>query len=672
MHNTARFTLLIIITMVFTGLMPADGAQDIFDRRHWSDTFGEYRNYRIVLPRDYETSGKHYPVIYYFHGHSGRYKGEQYGNGQVFLSEQVDFVRNNDVIVVKWDGYVEGDYSWFYGGTPYDIQNRGFGMDFGIYFLDLVAHIDSSYRTLTDRQHRATSGLSMGGFMSLYISGRFPDLVGSASAFDPAHENHVGPPGMKVLRKHANHGLNHGHSKILLVKTSGDYLGQHHSLLKDIYARTPEVDFTFRQDEYHRHWVTGIDRTFAFHMAAFGDSNLSAHPGKWDYDNAYGKFSVWGYDVTVENKQTGFTCFRDVSRGYFRVFTRRYSPDGPPVEGQLLRITTDALYGSGKTYRIMDYSHADGAMKLYELKATSDGCLEFALDGLGHDITIASGKEERAPVLLPVGTGENPVVRPDVTEHLPLKLMNANGVTVRNVSATLSSEYPTVGIDGAELNIDSLLPGEVVDIGERFDLRFTSSGQGFQHCRLNLRVSASGYYSDATYRIDVRVLPTPLTPPEEVVILDGRTHAFEVFRQGGNKGGGRMIERTVTEGCGNGDGIPDPGEEITVWVRILQGLDPFDKNSWHRTKVYSHDPHIVESSDFAEQKGIEWTGVRDHTSAVTISPDYPPGQEIQLYLCNESYSFHWTPDARYGVQLLRQAIQLHSEHVHGYSLKVGR
>ncbi|MDP7208207.1 MAG: hypothetical protein QGH14_06465, partial [Candidatus Bathyarchaeota archaeon] len=44
-----------------------------------------------------------------------------------------------DVIVVKWDGYVEEDYLGFYRGTPYDIQNMGRGMDFGAYFLHLVA-----------------------------------------------------------------------------------------------------------------------------------------------------------------------------------------------------------------------------------------------------------------------------------------------------------------------------------------------------------------------------------------------------------------------------------------------------------------------------------------------------------------------------------------------------
>ena len=68
--------------------------------------------------------------------------------------------------MVSVDGYVARAYTGFYGGTPWDVMLEGGDYDFGVYFQELVAHIDSSYRTLTDRRHRATCGLSMGGFRS--------------------------------------------------------------------------------------------------------------------------------------------------------------------------------------------------------------------------------------------------------------------------------------------------------------------------------------------------------------------------------------------------------------------------------------------------------------------------------------------------------------------------
>ncbi|MFC1614147.1 alpha/beta hydrolase-fold protein [Gemmatimonadota bacterium] len=660
-------SMFLLALFIITGTLKASKG-NFHDHRHYSEVFGQWRDYRILLPPDYEASTKRYPVIYYFHGHSGRYKGEQYGNGQVFLPEKLEFVGSKDLIIVKWDGYVAEDYWGYYGGAPYDIQNKGWDYDFGAYFLELVDHIDSNYRTIADRQHRATSGLSMGGFMSLYLSGRYSDIVGSVSAFDPAHENHAGPEGMKVLRKHANHVLNHGHSKVRLVKSSGDYLGQHHSLLRDVYARTPEVYFQFRQDEWHRHWVTGISETFSFHMDAFEDEKLAEYPEKWDYDNSYGKFSIWSYDVVVEDKKAGFTCLRNVGDGYLRIYTRQYAPDGPPVEGQTLHLTTAPRYEGGAVYRVMDYAHADGSVRYYNVESTAEGRLEFALDSRGHDISILTGFERKVPVLLPLPEGDYPVVKTGTPERLPMKLLNTNLASLENVTVTLTSEYPTVKISGSPVMLESVKAGGVVDLSELFMQEFISADRTFHHCRLVLTVEYEGQVD--TTDVDVRIAPTPLEEPVEVLVLDGRTHTFRIFRQF-SKGGGEIIERTVTEGEGNGNGVAEPGEEFTVWIRTVQGMDPYDKNTWHRTKVFCDDQLIVNSKDYAEQKGIEWTSVRDHTSEVRISEKCPPGHEFHLVLRNESYSYYWTPNTRFGPRLLRQPIQYHRTHVTGHTLKVG-
>ena len=45
----------------------------IEDRTHDSQVLRETRHFRIFLPGDYGTSGKRYPVIYWFHGYSERY-----------------------------------------------------------------------------------------------------------------------------------------------------------------------------------------------------------------------------------------------------------------------------------------------------------------------------------------------------------------------------------------------------------------------------------------------------------------------------------------------------------------------------------------------------------------------------------------------------------------------
>ena len=136
------------------------------------------------------------------------------------------------------------------------MRPSGGEFDYGQYFLELIQHVDSTYRTLNSRRYRATSGLSMGGFMSLYLSARFPDLIGSASAFNPGPEFYVGEKGRRSLWRPKDHVLSHQHTMVRLIRASGDYISQYHEETRSAYAMAPSVDFEYRQDEYHRHWAT--------------------------------------------------------------------------------------------------------------------------------------------------------------------------------------------------------------------------------------------------------------------------------------------------------------------------------------------------------------------------------------------------------------------------------
>jgi hypothetical protein len=173
-----------------------------------------------------------------------------------------------------------------------------------------------------------------------------------------------------------------------------------------------------------------------------------------------------------------------------------------------------------------------------------------------------------------------------------------------------------------------------------------------------------------TEDIDVLVIPEIVEIAHEVMILDGRTTTMSVFRQKGNSGGGGSLKRTVTEGRGNGNGRLEPGEEATIWVRIPQGMDPFDKNNWYRTKIYSDSPMIVEVADIQEQKQLEWTSAKERTSLIRLSATATPGTRIPLLLDNETWSYTWTPDVRYGTERLYQAFQLHRRQLHRYEIQV--
>jgi len=60
---------------------------------------------------------------------------------------------------------------------------------------DLVAHVDSEYRTLPNRAHRGIAGASMGGYGAVYLALTRPEIWGAAAS----HSGVLGP--LRVTRE---------------------------------------------------------------------------------------------------------------------------------------------------------------------------------------------------------------------------------------------------------------------------------------------------------------------------------------------------------------------------------------------------------------------------------------------------------------------------------------
>ena len=632
------------------------------DRTHFSTVLGETRHYRLFLPPDYAGTKQAYPVIYYFHGHSDRYTLEKYDNGKDTVPKIVRFVATHPVIVVAVDGFVAADYTGFYGGAPWDVGQGGGRLDFGLYFRELVAHIDATYRTRRSRRFRATSGLSMGGFMSLYLSARFPDLIGGASSFNPGPEFFIGEPDRRILWRPKDHVAAHGATMVRLIRASGDYISQYHEETRDAYARAHQVAFEYRLDEYHRHWATSIGETFEFHERAFAQPSLDRTPDRWSYSSAYRDARIWDYRVQTDNPAPGFIYLEDVSANAMRIYTRQWAPDGPPA-AQTITIATAPRYAPNTVYRMRDAGSV-----VRELRSDATGRLEFQVDGDNHQISFEGpGLDPPPPVLMPWSASGILRLRAEVSHTLPWRIYNPRSTPMEAMRIRLTSEYPTVAIEAGDLSVERIEPGETVRIEPQ--VRFTAGDTGFEAARLHAEFSGPGVTAVAK-DIDVLVAPANLPTPWQMEILDGGTLTMPVFLQKGNQGGGGTVQRTVTEGRGNGNGVLEPGEQATIWVRLHQGLDPFDKGHWYRAKVFSDSPWLKEVGDIAEQKQREWTGAKERTSLIALRADTPPGTQIPILLENESWSFHFTPDVRYGREPLYQAFQQHRRHLHAFTLTI--
>src|ERR1700722_7053781 len=140
---------------------------------HFSQVMGTDRVYRVYSPQGYAGSQKRYPVIYWLHGF------EQSSVHEAHIKEFEKFVAAHDAIVVDFG----------------PVETTG---EFPLYFPELVERIDQTLRTAPDREHRAITGYSTGGFLALWTAAKFPELVASASGLAPAREAPVGPKGFEV------------------------------------------------------------------------------------------------------------------------------------------------------------------------------------------------------------------------------------------------------------------------------------------------------------------------------------------------------------------------------------------------------------------------------------------------------------------------------------------
>jgi putative tributyrin esterase len=125
--------------------------------------------YRVLLPCSYQAGGGRFPVLYLLHGLYGNYLNWS------TLTKMERYAEKYPLIVVMPDA---GD-SW-YTNSATDPKDK-----FEDYIArDLVAEIDSKFRTLRARHARAIAGLSMGGYGALKIALRYPgdfEFAGSLS-----------------------------------------------------------------------------------------------------------------------------------------------------------------------------------------------------------------------------------------------------------------------------------------------------------------------------------------------------------------------------------------------------------------------------------------------------------------------------------------------------------
>lgn len=135
------------------------------------------RTVYVVLPDAYDTArARRFPVIYFLHGFTAT--AEKYMGYVPFEASLRAAGKAGEAIVVVPDSYTR------YGGSMYSSSpTTG---DFEAFVAkDLVRYVDGHYRTLARRESRGLAGHSMGGYGTLRIGMKHPEVFGALYALNP-------------------------------------------------------------------------------------------------------------------------------------------------------------------------------------------------------------------------------------------------------------------------------------------------------------------------------------------------------------------------------------------------------------------------------------------------------------------------------------------------------
>ena len=168
----------------------------------WYDSpgLGMDRRLAIYTPPGYETSKEKYPVLYLLHGAGGDEEAwPTLGRATQILDNLIAQDKAKPMIVVMPNGNVSQDAAPGAGSDgfykPQFMAPKTMDGTYEANFLDIINFVESNYRVIADKAHRAIAGLSMGGFHSLHISRYYPnifDYIGLFSAAIMAREDATG------------------------------------------------------------------------------------------------------------------------------------------------------------------------------------------------------------------------------------------------------------------------------------------------------------------------------------------------------------------------------------------------------------------------------------------------------------------------------------------------
>ncbi|MET0392003.1 MAG: alpha/beta fold hydrolase [Chitinophagaceae bacterium] len=582
------------------------------DTSHYSRVFGHSKSYRLYLPEGYSSPDKRYPVIYFFHGWGGRHFKDD--NALLNYEGIKALADKYQVILVMWDGNIDTTEP-----RPYNIGNHRdvkFTVQEKDYFPELIAHIDSGYRTLTDRQHRGIIGFSMGGFMSFFLAGKYPDKISAAVSLAGSPEFFVGYPDNHTLYPIRYTFTNLSDVKLRLHNGDSDILYYLNEEVKE-GARWEGVPLDY-QTFPGGHMVDKPGETRVFEMAMKFVTDAFSGPGlrkpRWSHYDLYPSFSAWNYLVETNKKEPGYLLLSHVDKNGFGVHTHRWLPGGPSLSADSFVVITAPLYQPNKQYHIVHYENKTGQLKTGMQAADTNGRLSFFFHQGETETGIYEEADSASFVVPGYHTGgKSRYLHAGQTENLTLRLFNRGNTNdlPEKIKVTLSTADS--GIIFKKNGLEAVLSaGQRVIILPPFSIHSTK------------QPPAHAEPSQVKFTVSIQSGRQTFTDDLTVPVLY-EAPWFDSIRTDDD-----LAVRDRSYGTGNADGIADAGEQIMLY------------SGSHRLRLYTEDKWVMTEGERLVDEMIpaRWPDGFTLSSVVKIAPDCPDGHVIEFYASYETKTFN--------------------------------
>ncbi len=161
-----KFIYSFVCFLIITSALQAGTADTV---SIYSNSMHKYIKAVVIKPDSYKKKKNSFPVVYLLHGYDG-----WYSNWIIRVPELINYADEYQTLIVCPDG---AKSSWYFD-SPINTAYR-----YETHVAKEVVHfIDAHYRSKADKNHRAITGLSMGGHGALFLALRHNDVFGAAGS----------------------------------------------------------------------------------------------------------------------------------------------------------------------------------------------------------------------------------------------------------------------------------------------------------------------------------------------------------------------------------------------------------------------------------------------------------------------------------------------------------